>query len=75
MLGGGKVYQTREAGSGGCFNELSPDWEEKHAQAGRAQGKTLTWREGFQNEEAQYGEIRCEFQTTLGQVLWEGARQ
>lgn len=29
MLGGGKVYQMREAGSGSCFNELSPDWEEK----------------------------------------------
>ena len=61
----------REAGSGSCFNELSPDWEEKQKHTHRlgedeTQGKDVDMeRKGFQNEEAQCGEVGSEFQRTL----------
>lgn len=62
------MYQTREAGSGSCFNELSPDWEGKHThrlEDHEETGEDVNVERKLPNEEAQYGEIRSEFQRTL----------
>lgn len=55
MLGGGKVYQKREAGSGSCFNELSPGLEGKHMQRLEEAG---AWKEIYWHRELKASRMR-----------------